>query len=114
RLILSEYHAAGSNSAGFMLRKGRWKYHYYVGFAPELFDLQRDPEELTDLAADPEYAAILTDMHATLLGICDPEHVDRQAKADQSALIEHYGGPEAAHVLGSSTSTPVTADTSTS
>src|SRR5690606_18676501 len=46
RLILSEYHAAGSNSAGFMLRKGRWKYHYYVGFRPELFDLENDPEEL--------------------------------------------------------------------
>jgi choline-sulfatase len=27
RVIFSEYHAAGSNTAGFMLRKGRWKYH---------------------------------------------------------------------------------------
>jgi len=111
RLVLSEYHAAGSNSAGFMLRKGRWKYHYYVGFRPELFDLENDPEELHDLAGNPDYASILASMQDSLRGICDPEQVDRQAKADQDALIEHYGGPDIAHSLGSSTSTPVTADT---
>lgn len=108
RAILSEYHAAGSNSAGFMLRKGRWKYHHYVGFAPELFDLDNDPEELHDLAGDPAHAANLADMQRALRAICDPEAVDAQAKADQAALIEGYGGPDQAHLLGSSTSTPVT------
>lgn len=107
RPILSEYHAAGSNSGGFMLRKGHWKYHFYVGFAPELFDLQGDPEELHDLAASPAHAEVLANMHAALLAICDPVAVDAQAQADQAALIEHYGGLEAAHKLGSSTSTPV-------
>jgi choline-sulfatase len=109
RPILSEYHAAGSNSGGFMLRKGRWKYHHYVGFRPELFDLQADPEELHDLAGDPAYAEVLERMHRELLAICDPVEVDRQAKADQAALIEQYGGPDVAHTMGSSTSTPVTA-----
>ena len=33
-----------------MLRKGKYKYHYYVGYRPELFDLKADPEELHDLA----------------------------------------------------------------
>ncbi|MDA7416774.1 sulfatase-like hydrolase/transferase [Xenophilus arseniciresistens] len=107
RPILSEYHAAGSNSAGFMLRKGRWKYHHYVGFRPELFDLQEDPEELDDLAASPAHAQVLEDMHRALLAICDPQVVDREAKADQAALIALHGGIEAAHQLGSSTSTPV-------
>ncbi len=51
RLIFSECHAAGSKTAGFMLRKGRCKYHYCVRFAPALFDLGTDPGELTDLAA---------------------------------------------------------------
>lgn len=111
RSILSEYHAAGSNAGGFMLRKGRWKYHFYVGFAPELFDLQDDPEELVDLASSTEHAEVLAQMHRELLAVCDPVAVDRQAKADQAALIEHYGGPEVAHRLGSSTSTPVTAST---
>ena len=107
RPILSEYHAAGSNTGGFMLRRGRWKYHYYVGFRPELFDLENDPEELLDLAESAEHAEVLASMHQALLAICDPDAVDRQAQADQAALIEGYGGPDIAHTLGSSTSTPV-------
>lgn len=106
RAILSEYHAAGSNSAGFMLRKGRWKYHHYVGFPAELFDLQQDPEELYDLAARPEYADTIEQMRQALLAICNPLAIDRQAKTDQAKLIEHYGGIDAAHKLGSSSSTP--------
>lgn len=108
RPILSEYHAVGSNSAGFMLRKGRWKYHHYVGFRPELFDLEADPEELNDLAGDPAHAGVLARLHRELLAICDPDQVDRQAKADQAELIRRMGGADAAHKLGSSTSTPVT------
>jgi choline-sulfatase len=106
RLVFSEYHAAGSNTGGFMLRRGRWKYHYYVGFQPELFDLQDDPEELVDLATSPAHAEVLASMHALLLTICDPDAVDRQAQADQAALIEGYGGADIAHTMGSSTSTP--------
>ena len=30
-------------SAAFMLRNGRYKYNYYVGYPPELFDLVADP-----------------------------------------------------------------------
>ena len=106
RAIFSEYHAAGAVSGGFMLRKGRWKYNYYVGFAPELFDLEADPEELTDLAGDPEYAATLAAMDAALREICDPEAMDVLAFADQAALIEHYGGRDAALKLGAPGATP--------
>jgi choline-sulfatase len=107
RPIFSEYHAAGSNSAAYLLRQGRWKYHHYVGFRPELFDLETDPEETVDLAGKPEFAATVEQMHGRLCEICDPLAIDRQAKADQAALIAHHGGPDAAHLLGSSTSTPV-------
>jgi len=107
RTILSQYHAVGSNAAGYMLRKGRWKYHYYVGFAPELFDLEADPEETNDLAGRADHAAVIDSLHQELLKLCDPIAVDRQAKADQAALIERFGGPDAAHKLGSSSSTPV-------
>ncbi|WP_417522637.1 alkaline phosphatase family protein [Marinovum sp.] len=40
-----------------MLFDGRWKYVFAEGFRPMLFDLQNDPDELTDLGADPAHAA---------------------------------------------------------
>ncbi len=106
RPVFSEYHAAGAVSGGFMLRKGRWKFHYYVGFPPELFDLDTDPEELTDLADRPEYAGTLAEMEAALRSICDPEAADAQAFADQAAMIARYGGREAALKLGAPGATP--------
>ena len=106
RPVFSEYHAAGAVSGGFMLRKGRWKLNYYVGFSPELFDLENDPEELMDLAGDPAYAGELAAMEASLREICDPEAVDAQAFADQAALIEFHGGREAALKLGAPGATP--------
>ncbi|MBV2358561.1 alkaline phosphatase family protein [Thalassococcus sp. CAU 1522] len=39
-----------------MLFDGRWKYIFAEGFRPMLFDLQNDPDELTDLGADPAHA----------------------------------------------------------
>ena len=109
RVVFSEYHAAGSNTAGFMVRKGRWKYHYYVRFQPELFDLQDDPEELQDLAGNPAYAHVLRDMEAELRRICDPEAVDARCKQDQQRMIEGYGGVEAAARMGSKGATPAPA-----
>ena len=106
REVFSEYHAAGAVTGAFMLRKGRWKLIYYVGFAPELFDLQTDPEELTNRAADPACAEVLAEMTDRLYAICDPELTDAQAHADQAAMIASYGGREAALKLGAPAATP--------
>ena len=106
RPVFSEYHAAGAVSGGFMLVQGRWKYHHYVGFPPELFDLQTDPEELTDLAGDPAHRGILDHMNAALRARIDPDAVNAQAFADQAALIQSHGGREAALKLGAPGATP--------
>jgi choline-sulfatase len=106
RAILSEYHAAGSNTAGFMLRKGPWKYHHYVRFQPELFNLDADSGELNDLSGDPDHVSVLAEMKAALYAICNPEDVDAQAKSDQAALIARMGGREVASTMGSSGATP--------
>lgn len=106
RPVFSEYHAAGAVSGGYMLRKGRWKLHHYVGFPPELFDLQDDPEECHDLAGDPAHAATLAAMEAALRAVCDPDAVNAQAFADQAALVARHGGREAALKLGAPGATP--------
>lgn len=109
RVVFSEYHAAGAVSGAFMVRKGRWKLIHYVGFSDELFDLERDPEELENRSKDPECAGILADLHAELSSICDPLETDALAFSDQAALIEHHGGREAALQLGAPGATPAPA-----
>lgn len=106
RLVFSEYHAAGAVSGAFMVRKGQWKLIHYIGFEDELFDLENDPEELVNCANAPECVSILQDLHAELRKICDPVATDILAFADQAALIESYGGHEAALQLGVSGATP--------
>ncbi|WP_028356788.1 sulfatase-like hydrolase/transferase [Bordetella petrii] len=109
RLAFSEYHAVGSESAGYMLADSRYKYHHYVGHAPELFDLQADPQEANDLAGDPAYAPVLERFRRRLLDMLDPVEVDRRAKSDQRQLIERFGGREAALRIGTPGATPVPA-----
>ncbi|MEL6808953.1 MAG: sulfatase-like hydrolase/transferase [Pseudomonadota bacterium] len=106
RVIISQYHAVGAVSGGFMLRKGRWKLNTYIGFEPELFDLVDDPEEARNLAADPAYADVVRDLTAALNSKVDPIAANAQAFADQAALIDSYGGREAAMKLGAPGATP--------
>ncbi len=107
RIVLSQYHAFASPTGGYMLRKGRFKFHYYVGYGPELFDLENDPEEAVDLAADPGHADVLAEMERLLRERLDPEAVDRRAKDDQERLIARHGGPERALGVGAPGTTPV-------
>lgn len=107
RVMFSEYHAIGADGGAFMVRRGRYKFHYYVGYAPELFDLENDPAEAHDLAGDPDHAAVVAEMEAELRRIVDPEVADRQAREDQAALIATFGGRERALAVGTPGATPV-------
>jgi choline-sulfatase len=107
RLGFSEYHAVGSPSAAYMLRQGRWAYHHYVGYPPELFDIHDDPGQTTNLASSSAHQAVCQQFEIRLREQLDPEVVDRQAKADQDRLIEKFGGRENALKIGTPAATPV-------
>jgi choline-sulfatase len=94
RAIFSEYHGMGSKTAAYMLRKGRYKLVHYADYAPQLFDLASDPEELTDLARTANAKPILDDLEAELRRICDPDEVNRRAKHDQQRLLAEVGGKD--------------------
>jgi choline-sulfatase len=107
RIGFSEYHAVGSPGAAYMLRQGRWAYHHYVGFAPELFDVVADPDQHHDLVADPQHGAVLQQLTARLCDMLDPFVVDRRAKSDQNALVAGFGGRDNALQTGPQGATPV-------
>ena len=111
RASFSEYHAVGAPSGAFMLLKGRWKYHEYIGYPPELFDLASDPDERINKATDPSCSNVVARLRSELRQIVDPVIADRQAKADQRALVERFGGREAAFWLGTRGATPAPVDT---
>jgi choline-sulfatase len=106
RTILSEYHAVASPSGSFMIRRGRFKYIYYCGYAPMLFDIENDPQERRDLAGEPEYQEELAACEAELRAIVNPEAVDRLARADQREMIERLGGKEVIMGRGAVRHTP--------
>lgn len=106
RVAFSEYHATGADSAAFMIRKGAHKYIHYVGYTPELFDLETDPEEETNLAADPAHAATLADLQAELTRRIDPDQVNAAAQASQAALVDRHGGRDTVLNMGSFQGTP--------
>ncbi|MBL4907202.1 MAG: sulfatase-like hydrolase/transferase [Sneathiella sp.] len=94
RVVFSEYHAAGSTSGGFMVRKGDWKLIYYVGHSPQLFNLAEDPREIKDLSGQEETAAIQAELEAVLRRIVDPKAADAMAFSDQAKRIEQLGGED--------------------
>lgn len=100
RAVVSEYHATGSSEGAVMLRDRRWKYVRHVTLPPLLFDLERDPEELRDLASDPAHAQVLAAMEAALAARLDPAALDRAAKARQAAILAAHGGREAVLARG--------------
>jgi choline-sulfatase len=106
RPVLSEYHAIGSSGGAFMLRHGRYKYCHYVHAPPQLFDLEADPEELVDLAADGRHAHTVAECEAHLRRVLDPEAVDARAKARQASLLAEFGGREKALARGDLGFTP--------
>jgi choline-sulfatase len=95
RAVLSEYHAAGSVTGAFMIRKGPFKYVHYVGMRPQLFDLASDPLEQRDLGTDPGWHGVVAGYERLLRGIVNPEAANDAARRDQAARIEQEGGREA-------------------
>lgn len=84
RTIFSEYYGMGSTTAAFMIRRGPYKYVRYVGYPPQLFDLDEDPEELRDLGTEADFSGEIANLEAELRAICDPEEVSRRAKETSS------------------------------
>lgn len=94
--VFGEYHAHGMPVGMFMIRWRHYKYVYYTGYRPQLFDLNEDPEEMHDLcqgagASLQTMQPVLAECERRLRQVCDPEAVDRRAKAFQDKRKQLLG-----------------------
>ncbi|CAN5261288.1 choline-sulfatase [soil metagenome] len=62
-VAVSEILSEGVAAPYVMIRKGKYKFTYVEHDPPQLFDMDSDPDEVDDLAADPAYASVLADFH---------------------------------------------------
>lgn len=106
RTVFSEYHAVGSRRASFMACDGRYKYIHHVEAPSQLFDLESDPREETDLVADPAHAGTRQRLEDDLRALLDPEETDRRARADQRAKVEEFGGEAEVRARGAFENSP--------
>ena len=107
RCVLSEYHGAGSYGGAFMLRMGDYKYIYYVGHQPEVFDIKSDPNEKQNLANDPSFRSLVDMLDNALRSIINPESVDEAARSDQKKMLKDVGGIDFVLNRGNYAGTPV-------
>ena len=78
--VFSEYHSNFANTGIAMWRQGPWKYIRYAGHPPQLFNLQDDPEEISDLA--PSRPDIVQNLNTCLESVVDFNNADARAIAD--------------------------------
>ena len=62
--------------------------------------------QLTDVAGEPRYAAIVAEGERRLRAVLDPDAVDARAKARQAELLARFGGREVALARGDLGFTP--------
>ena len=74
-----------SDARGYMIRTNEWKYIYFKGFGPQLFDLSDDPDEFIDLGESRAHDSIRAEMKDRLFDRLI-ERRNRVAMTDEKVL----------------------------
>ena len=70
--VFAEYNLRNPR-AKYMIRRGDYKYNYYVNDMAELYNLRDDPNEMRNLALEPASAAKVAEMKAQLFAWHKPD-----------------------------------------
>jgi choline-sulfatase len=89
---VTEYYAHNIASGYVMARSGRYKYTYHTRMdekhppTAELYDLEADPGEFTNLASDPAQRERIATLHARLVAEVgeDPDETEQRCRADNA------------------------------
>ena len=84
RMIPAEFLSEGVFEPTFMLLQGRLKLLYSESDPPILFDLEADPDELTNVASDPDYRAPLDEMMSNARKTWDVSSLTARIIKDQN------------------------------
>jgi choline-sulfatase len=88
--VAMEYAAEASYAPLVSLRDGRWKYNRCALDPDQLFDLDADPFELTNLAGDPDHADTLARLRAAADARWDLDAFDAQIRESQARRCVVY------------------------
>jgi len=96
-LAVMENYGEGVWRGWRMVRRGQYKLNVVPDCEPELFDLDADPDEWANLAADPAHAAVRADLERIALDGWDPDAADedrwRSEERRLAILRAHEQGP---------------------
>ena len=77
--------------AGCMVRKGRYKYNYYLQGRHELYDMESDPGELRNLVGEPEWKETEKELRETAAEFWKPdEQIARCRNCPMSEKEKHF------------------------
>lgn len=82
--VTIEYAAEASYAPLVSLRYGKWKYNRCALDPDQLFDLEADPKELTNLADHPDHAGTLQTLRAKSEARWNLEQFDAEVRASQA------------------------------
>ncbi|MFZ0486389.1 MAG: choline-sulfatase [Arenicellales bacterium] len=82
--VLMEYAAEGSYAPLVSIRESRYKFNHCELDPPQLFDLENDPRELTNLAEDPEHAGTVSTFIEKIRSIWDMKNFDAEVRDSQA------------------------------
>jgi choline-sulfatase len=88
RWTYSELNNEGNITGSFWVRNRDWKYVYFVGYPPLLFNLKDDPGEFENLAGGEKYREVESELNNLLRSVVDPEAVSAAAFEHQKARLE--------------------------
>ncbi|SFQ97180.1 choline-sulfatase [Poseidonocella sedimentorum] len=88
--VAMEYAAEGSHAPLVALRQGRFKYTRCALDPEQLFDLEADPHELTNLAEDPAHGEVLQSFRALAGDRWDLAAYDAEVRESQARRLVVY------------------------
>ena len=81
--VYCEYHGAGTNNSGFVLKDKNYKYIYIPNEGDMVFNLESDPHELSDLSKDNNFNKIRNKLKNELLNKIDVHKINESVFEDQ-------------------------------